>query len=206
MAKNKNDYFKLIEEQVGLCVEASNLLEEILPLANPQNILEYQDKMHKIEHSADEIHHDILHRLSSEFITPIDQEDILGLVQIVDDITDAIDEVVMELYMFALEKAPDGAIEASKHVNRCVKALLASATEFKNFKKPEKLREHLIEVNTIESEADAVYMEAIHSLFTSDLDTKVIWAHKEVYDSLEECCDLCEHAADLIERIIIKNT
>lgn len=206
MAKNKNDYFKLIEEQVGLCVEASNLLEEILPLANPQNILEYQDKMHKIEHSADEIHHDILHRLSSEFITPIDQEDILGLVQIVDDITDAIDEVVMELYMFALEKAPDGAIAASKHVNRCVKALLSATTELKNFKKPEKLREHLIEVNTIESEADAIYIEAIHSLFTSELDTKVIWANKEVYDSLEECCDLCEHAADLIERIIIKNT
>lgn len=29
---------------------------------------------------------------------------------------------------------------------------------------------------------------------------------KAVYDSLENCCDLCEHAADVIEQIIMKNT
>ena len=33
MAKNKNDYFKLIEEQIGFCVQASELLEEILTVA-----------------------------------------------------------------------------------------------------------------------------------------------------------------------------
>ena len=27
-----------------------------------------------------------------------------------------------------------------------------------------------------------------------------------VYECLENCCDLCEHAADVIDQIIIKNT
>ena len=30
MAKNKNDYFKLTESQVEFCVQAAELLEEIL--------------------------------------------------------------------------------------------------------------------------------------------------------------------------------
>ena len=29
---------------------------------------------------------------------------------------------------------------------------------------------------------------------------------KAIYESLENCCDLCEHASDVIEQIIIKNT
>lgn len=38
-----------------------------------------------------------------------------------------------------------------------------------------------------------------------EADAKTLIGHKEIYDSLEECCDLCEHAADVIEQII-KNT
>ncbi len=206
MAKNKNDYFKLIEEQVGWCVKASELLEEILTSAKVEDLQGYMEKMHAIEHSADDIHHDILRRLSSEFITVIDQEDILRLVQIIDDITDAIDEVVIEFYMFDVKKYPAATAELSKKVNLCVKALLTASEELKNFKKPEKLREGLIAVNSVESEADEVYVNAIHELFTTETDTKVLIGHKEIYDSLEECCDLCEHAADVIEQIIIKNT
>lgn len=206
MAKIKNDYFRLIEEQVGCCVKASELLEEILTSSKAEDIESYKDKMHGIEHAADNIHHDILRRLSAEFITPIDQEDILRLVQIVDDITDAIDEVVIEFYMFDINKFPAATAELSKKVNLCVKALFSASAELKNFKKPEKLREGLIEVNTKESEADEIYIHAIHDLFTGDVDAKTLIGHKEIYDSLEECCDLCEHAADVIEQIIIKNT
>lgn len=206
MAKKKNDYFQLLEQQIGFCVQASELLEEILHHADENNIQEYKERMHEIEHMADDVHHDILTRLSAEFITPIDQEDILRLVQIIDDITDALDEVVMELYMFCIRRIPEAAPAISSHVNRCVKALHAAAGELKNFKKPEKLREQLIEVNTIESEADAVYTEAIHTLFRTETDCKALIGAKEIYDSLEHCCDLCEHAADVIDQIIIKNT
>lgn len=206
MAKNKNDYFKLVEQQVEYCVQAADLLEEILCNYSEQSIPTQREKMHEIEHKADDVHHEILTKLSAEFITPIDQEDILHLVQIVDDVTDALDEVVLEFYMFHIDKMPVDAPGLSKIVNRCVKALYEAAKELKNFKKPEILRKLLVEVNTIESDADKLYMEAIHRLFGSDCDSKTLIGNKVVYESLENCCDLCEHAADVIEQIIIKNT
>lgn len=206
MAKVKNDYFKLMEQQMEHCVQAAALLEEILRNFSSENIIVQRDKMHEIEHSADEIHHDILTRLSAEFITPIDQEDILHLVQIIDDVTDALDEVVLEFYMFHIDKMPSEAPELSKIVNHCVKALYEAVKELKNFKKPENLRKMLVEVNTIESDADKVYIKAIHKLFGSESDSKVLIGSKVIYESLEDCCDLCEHAADVIEQIIIKNT
>lgn len=204
--KNRNDYFKLMEEQLEYSVQASELLEEILCNFSAKEVPAQREKIHSIEHRADEIHHDILAKLSAEFITPIDQEDILRLVQIIDDVTDALDEVVLEFYMFHIDKMPAHAPELSKIVNHCVKALYEAVKELKNFKKPGALRKLLVEVNTIESDADNIYVEAIHELFEKETESKVLISSKAIYESLENCCDLCERAADVIEQIIIKNT
>lgn len=206
MAKKSNDYFELIKTQTSYCVEAANLLEEILGKFDVSKINEYRTQMHEIENKADEIHHDILSKLSVEFITPIDQEDILHLVQIIDDIADAIDEVILDMYMYHIDAISEKTVELSKVVNKCVKALDEAAVELKNFKKPSALRELLIKVNDIEIEADQIYAEAIYELFGSDAGEKVLVGRKAVYEGLEDCCDLCEHAADVIAQVIIKNT
>ena len=206
MAKVKNDYFKLIEKQVDYCVQASDLLADILHNYSPENLNAQREEMHKIEQQADEVHHDILTKLSAEFITPIDQEDIVHLAQIIDDVTDALDEVVLDFYMYHIDKAPVDAAALAKTVSRCVKALQEATKELKNFKKPANLRTLLVKVNSIEGEADAIYVEAIHNLFGSETEAKVLIGSKAIYESLENCCDLCEHASDVIEQIIIKNT
>lgn len=206
MAKKNNDYFKLIEQQTAYCLEASNLLEEILCKFNADSINAYRAQMHEIEHAADRVHHDILNRLSTEFITPMDQEDILHLVQIIDDITDALDEVVQDFYMYHIERVPEKAAELSKIVNRCVSALYEAAAELKNFKKPAALRALVVKVNDIETEADAAYAEAVYELFGSSADGRTLLGAREVFASLESCCDLCEHATEVIEQVIMKNT
>ena len=206
MARNKNDYFKLTEAQAAYCVQASKLLIEIFHDYKWEKIAEQKQRMHMLENKADDLRHHILTGLTREFITPIDQEDILRLVQIIDDVTDALDEVVQELYMFHVEDMPESAPVLAEVVGRCVHALFEAVREVKNFKKPEKLRTLLVEVNAIESEADGVYVEAVHTLFGSKSAGRILLGHKAVYDSLEQCCDLCEHAADVMEQIVIKNT
>lgn len=203
---SKNDYFELIKNQTEYCVMASELLEKMFCNFTPSAITSICEEIHDIEHKADELHHDILTKLSAEFITPIDQEDILRLVQIIDDITDSLDEVVLGFYMYNIEVLPDGAVDFVKIVNRCVISLHNAMSELKNFKKPEALRSRLVEVNTIESEADNAYTEFIHILFKNNNDAKVLIGNRAVYEGLENCCDLCEHAVDVIEQIIIKNT
>jgi len=205
MRRKSNDYFKLLEQQAGFCLEASDFLVEILAHYSFDDIAQQRIKMHDIEHKADELHHIIVIKLSREFITPIDQADILRLVQIIDDITDALDDVALNLYMFHVDSIPEATSILAEKVNECVKAFKDSIIELKNYKKPEKLRQLLVKVNNFESEADAVYIKAIYEAFCPDADIKNIIGIKAVYDSLEKCCDLCENAADVIEQIIMKN-
>lgn len=205
MAK-KNDYFTLIAAQTQYCVKAAELLVDFFGAYSMPALPERRVEIHAIEHQADEIQHEILQKLTTEFITPLEQEDITHLVQIIDDVTDALDNVLLECYMYHVNRLPDGAREFASSVLSCVKTLCCAVEELKNFKKPTRLRALLVEVNTMETAADTMYVEAVHDLFASQSDLRCLLGGKAIFDSMEACCDLCEHAADVIDQILMKNT
>ncbi len=206
MAKKTNEYFLLIEQQAAICVEAAALLENILTEYSAAGMAVRRVEMHAVERRADGICHDIRNRLSAAFITPIDQEDILHLAQLLDDVTDALDEVALEFYMFRLAELPAGAPAFAGLTRRCVGKLCEAAIELRNFRSSGRLRALLAEVNTLEEQADDAYATAIHDLFAEDAAPRTLIAGKAVFDCMEACCDLCGHAADVMDQIIIKNT
>ena len=206
MAKKTNEYFLLIEQQAAICVEAAALLENILTEYSAAGMAVRRVEMHAVERRADGICHDIRNRLSAAFITPIDQEDILHLAQLLDDVTDALDEVALECYMFRLAELPAGAPAFAGLTRRCVGNLCEAAIELRNFRSSGRLRALLAEVNTLEEQADDAYATAIHDLFAEDAAPRTLIAGKAIFDCMEACCDLCGHAADVMDQIIIKNT
>lgn len=206
MAKKTNEYFLLIEQQAAICVEAATLLENILTEYSAAGMAVRRVEMHAVERRADGICHDIRNRLSAAFITPIDQEDILHLAQLLDDVTDALDEVALECYMFRLAELPAGAPAFAGLTRRCVGKLCEAAIELRNFRSSGRLRALLAEVNTLEEQADDAYATAIHDLFAEDAAPRTLIAGKAIFDCMEACCDLCGHAADVMDQIIIKNT
>lgn len=206
MAKKTNEYFLLIEQQAAICVEAAALLENILMEYSAAGMAVRRVEMHAVERRADGICHDIRNRLSAAFITPIDQEDILHLAQLLDDVTDALDEVALECYMFRLAELPAGAPAFAGLTRRCVGKLCEAAIELRNFRSSGRLRALLAEVNTLEEQADDAYATAIHDLFAEDAAPRTLIAGKAIFDCMEACCDLCGHAADVMDQIIIKNT
>ena len=206
MAKKTNEYFLLIEQQAAICVEAAALLENILTEYSAAGMAVRRVEMHAVERRADGICHDIRNRLSAAFITPMDQEDILHLAQLLDDVTDALDEVALECYMFRLAELPAGAPAFAGLTHRCVGKLCEAAIELRNFRSSGRLRALLAEVNTLEEQADDAYATAIHDLFAEDAAPRTLIAGKAIFDCMEACCDLCGHAADVMDQIIIKNT
>ena len=202
----KTDYFDIMARQANCSLKAAELLERMLEDYQPEKLPEQRDEMHHIEHSADEIRHEAMKALSKDFITPIEQDDLLQLVQILDDVTDAIDEVAIDLYMYQIAKLPERTKELAALMIRCVRSLQAAIGEFRHFKRSQTLAGLLVEVNTMESRADSAYIEALRELFTSEKDPIRVLGVKAIYDSLESCCDLCEHAADVMENVAMNNT
>ena len=78
--------------------------------------------------------------------------------------------------------------------------------ELSQYKRSKTLRQHVIAINTIEEKADHLYIDAMRNLHTSNEDMRAIFAWHEVYTFLEYCVDSCEHVADVVDRIIMKNS
>ena len=58
----------------------------------------------------------------------------------------------------------------------------------------------------LEEEGDRLFIESMRRLHAEVTDPIEIIAWREIYVYLEKCCDACEHVADVVESVIMKNT
>ena len=92
---HKYDYFSAFESLSELAVdEADLLIKAIEEFSTADALKETMEKAHAIEHKGDDINHDIFRNVATDFITPIDREDIIGLAQALDTIIDELEEVI----------------------------------------------------------------------------------------------------------------
>jgi predicted phosphate transport protein (TIGR00153 family) len=207
MAKKKGEtYFDTFVELVSYSCRAADLLKEILYDFNAEMLPQKMKEMHEIEHGGDEARHRMIKRLAREFITPIDREDIVALADTIDTVTDTIEDVLMRTYMFNISKVTVQALKMTDVIVKCCNALKTALDEFSNFRKSSKLHDLVVEVNRLEEEGDALYMDATRKLYVECDNYKELAAWDTIYHYLEKCCDSCEDVADAIESVIMKNS
>ena len=101
MGRKKNhDYFSMLVDGVSYACAAAEMLNEYLQDFEPEKLSHHIEEMHKIEHAADIAKHEMLQKLLKEFITTIDREDILELADVIDDVTDSLEDVLLRMYMY----------------------------------------------------------------------------------------------------------
>jgi uncharacterized protein Yka (UPF0111/DUF47 family) len=98
------------------------------------------------------------------------------------------------------------ALEMATIVEKCCQALTVCLDEFSNFKKSSTIHNLLIEINRLEEDGDNIYIESNRQLHTSNDDALTIYVWGTILTQLEQCCDACEHVADAIEMVIMKNS
>ena len=76
----------------------------------------------------------------------------------------------------------------------------------RDFKKPMLLRQHIVKINTLESDGDVLYTALTRELFSKKDDPlyNIVWMR--ILSTMESCLDACEHVADVMENIILKNS
>ncbi|MGI6004006.1 MAG: DUF47 domain-containing protein [Christensenellales bacterium] len=206
MAKKNNPYFDDFITMVEFSCRAAEYLQTVLHNFDPETLQECRETMHELEHAEDEVKHRMLRRLAKEFVTPIDREDIIQLANELDEVTDKIDDILIRMYMYNIKKIHPAALAFADVILRCCKALQAATHEFPNFHKSTVLQKAIVDVNTMEEEGDAIYIDAVRSLYKKGGDPLEIAVWSELFDRLEDCCDACEHVADVMELMMMKNS
>ena len=207
MAKKSDSfYFGNFYACADCAYQAAHLLERVMRDFDPLLIREKLDDMHKVEHAADEKKHEVLDALVKAFITPIEREDILLLSQSIDEITDKIEDVMLRLWCNNIQSIRPDAIELGAVLINCCEELRLLLDEFADFRKSKKLREYIIHINTMEEQADKLFIDSMRRLHTTCTDPLEIISWREIYIYMEKCADACEHVADAVESVIMKNS
>ncbi len=194
-------FFDLFIQAGQNSVRAAKLLDEMMHTWPDSGDLSREIVI--AEQEGDKITHDIVRRLNTTFVTPIDREDIYALATRMDDIVDFTEEAADFLGLYKIE-APMAQAQA------LTKVLVASCEQLamglENLPSFKDLDKYWIEIHRLENDGDRISRDAVASLFSNGIDPMVVIRWKDMFAVLEEAIDATETAAQIIECIVIKNS
>jgi hypothetical protein len=193
-------FFDLFEQQSQHIIDAAQLLHELVHHFDDARAKAHAIK--EVEHQGDLLTHEIVKRLNTTFITPLDREDIHDLGTRLDDVLDYIEAAAERLVVYRI-KEPTSAARAMADVivpmthamDRAIKCLRSMDPGF---------HEHAVEVNRLENSADNLLRDSLAALFEEQADPIEVIKWKEIYETMEIVTDRCEDVVNVIEGIILK--
>lgn len=204
--KKNYSYFDAFFQLAQYSLQAAEVLSNTLQQFNQDELKQRLTEMQEIEDTADTARHDLLKRLEREFLPPIEREDIYRLAEEIDDVTDAIEDVLININIFNVQSIPVEIVKFAEVLQDCCKALSAALSEFENFRKSKTLHVKVVEVNRLEEAANTLYRQGIRNLVLYNKDPVALIVWKEIYSSLEKCCNACEIVANDLEKIALINS
>jgi len=193
-------FFDLFNQAGQNTLRAARLLQEMLE--NWPDEAGLAREILLAEQEGDRITHEVIQRVNSTFVTPIDGEDIYGLATQLDDIVDYIEETADFMVLYKIEAPMEQAI---KMADVLVKSCEQLATALERLRGLKNLDQYWIEIHRLENDGDRLYRDAVASLFANGIDPMVVIRWKDLFTVLERAVDATETAAHILEGIVIKN-
>jgi predicted phosphate transport protein (TIGR00153 family) len=193
-------FFDLFVEAGQNTLRTSKLLRDMI-VAWPEDKGLSRDIL-KAEQEGDRITHDIIQRLNTTFVTPIDREDIYGLASQLDDVVDYTEEVADFMGLYRIEAPMDQAQALAEVLVKSCEQLYGLLQNLRGFKD---LEHYWIEIHRLENDGDRIYRDAVASLFADRVDPMVVIRWRDIFLRLERAIDATETSASIIEGIVIKN-
>lgn len=181
-------------------VTGATLLERMLASDPPAWDTALQIK--QVESECDALTHNIIQRLNSTFVTPIDREDIHALAKSLDDVMDSIDAAAAVTRRYRMAQLRYGARELASLTWQSAMQVKVAVEALERRKDVHQLA---VEVNRLENAADDIHDESLRRLFEEEKDAITVIKWKEVLDLLEQATDRCEDCANVLESVVVKH-
>ena len=206
----EGNFFGLFNEHADRIVEGARaFLSMVQNYGDGARREQHAAEIDAAEQAADKITAEVHRSLHRTFITPIDREQIHGLINAMDDILDLLQDTSHVMSLYDLRKVSDDVMRLTEISVRCcervqqVVTLLARLSQADVSKAVLKTCE---EIDQLESDADRQMRSAMSRLFREEPDTRELIKLKAVYEHLESISDRCEDVANVVEGIVLENS
>ena len=159
-----------------------------------QDVTRKADRLKDLEHEGDEVTHEIMKRLNTVFVTPLDHEDIHRLASVWTTCsTTSRRPRICSSSTRSEQPLPEMKAQADILVQTCrvTREALETLPKFKE------LERYWVEVNRLENEGDRVYRRAIAGLFGGDYKPMDVLKWKDIIEefstSRRQTRGRCQH-------------
>ena len=206
----EENFFEMFNQHADRIVEAARAFSQLVANYNDVHLREkYNQDVDNAERAADRVTHEVNKAIHKTFITPIDREQIRGLINTMDDVADLIQDSAETMALYdvrhmteEIRRLTDISVKCCERVRDAVKLLDKIADP----STAEAAIKTCREIDMLESDADRVMRSAMSKLFREEPDVRGVIKLKAIYELLETITDKCEDVANLIEGIILENS
>lgn len=204
LVPKQDSFFELFEKQAETVGKGAQALADLL--TDFKDIEDKAFKIKAIEHDADEVAHEIMRKLNTTFVTPLDREDIHALTSAMDDILDYIEAASDRMVLYEIEEPTEAALKLTDILLKATQLTVSAMEQLRDMKKQgPAIRELCVEVNQLENQGDRVNRNALAKLFQMHDQPMEALKWREIYNNIETAIDKCEDVADILESTILKN-
>jgi len=197
----EDQYFTMFSQMTAKIQEAAGILVEMMEGPH-ENFVTLSKRIKNVEHECDEITHSVTTKLNKSFITPFDREDIYTLSVALDDVCDYIDAAARAVVMYDIHQVNDHSRQLALIIQGLADEIHAAVGMLKQ---ATGMKQHLLEIQRLENDADEAYYKGIGDLFKDSKDPIEVIKLKELYEILENATDRCESVGNIIESIVLKH-
>ncbi|MBV6493084.1 MAG: hypothetical protein LDLANPLL_01099 [Turneriella sp.] len=194
----------LFKKDTDNLIQLADALTQLMAERNAKNRERLCKEVDRLENVGDDITHSVYVALEETFITPFDREDVHALASSMDDIADNIQGAAARTRLYNIATFPEPAIEIAKVLKKQIEILAQATPLLMNLKERHKITELLVQVHSLENQADHIFNAAIKDLFLKQKNAINLIKMKELFAVLETATDSCEDVADVMESIVIK--
>ncbi len=197
-------FYTLFEKTAENVSEMGKKFKAFVYETDPNLRFQISKEIEELEHKNDEITHQIFQELGRNFITPFDREDIHYLATAMDDVADYIHASCKKIQFHGVNPLEQGIQNLAEIICQGASEVSKVIMQLRELKRPEKIMESIVKINSLENHADNVFDMSIKTLFETEDDFKNLIRRREVYTVMEVATDKCEDVANVIETIIVK--
>ena len=171
----------------------------------------YSQDVGNAERAADKVTAEVHRLLHRTFITPIDREQIHGLINAMDDILDLLQDSSEVMSLYDVQRISEDVVRLGEISVRCcerVQHVVSLLPKLRHAEVASDSRRSISSqvLSASESDADRVMRGAMSRLFREEMDTRELIKLKAIYEHLESISDRCEDVANLVEGIVLENS
>lgn len=206
----EGNFFELFNQHGGRIAEGSRSFVALIQhYADPQVRSQHAEAVDRAERQADKITAEVHRLLHKTFITPIDREQIHGLINAMDDVLDLLQDVTETMSLYDVREITPEVLQLAELAAKCCDRVANVVKLLPSIGKPDVVEAALKtceEIDQLESDADRAMRAAMSRLFREQDDVRELIKLKTIYEQLESITDRCEDVANLIEGVVLENS